>query len=128
MYFSPTPPHVSDVGRGGVRGGGILYPLLGVRHAEQCRRIYIYNSMSFVVRLRRRLFSAQPSGQTAPTRPPSRSASSTSPWPPPPGSSSPRAAEEEKRKGKERGKSKKQREEEKRETEEEEERGRRSMK
>ena len=31
--------HVSDVGRGGVRGGFILYPLLGVRHAEQCRRI-----------------------------------------------------------------------------------------
>ena len=38
----PTPvPYVSDVGRGGgcrVRGGVILYPLLGVRHAEQCRR------------------------------------------------------------------------------------------
>ena len=35
------PPHVSDVGWGGGLGGGvILYPLLGVRHAEQCRRIH----------------------------------------------------------------------------------------
>ena len=33
----PHPPNVSDVGRGGVRGV-ILYPLLGVRHANQCRR------------------------------------------------------------------------------------------
>ena len=31
-----------DVGRGGVRGGVILYPVVSIRHAEQCRRIYIY--------------------------------------------------------------------------------------
>ena len=41
----PTPEnkktYVIDVGRGGgVRGGGvILYPLVSIRHAEQCRRI-----------------------------------------------------------------------------------------
>ena len=39
----PPPPHVSDVGWGGVRGGVILYPLLGVRHAEQCRRTQRYS-------------------------------------------------------------------------------------
>ena len=26
---------------GGVRGGVILYPLVSIRHAEQCRRIYV---------------------------------------------------------------------------------------
>ena len=36
------PPTYQTSGGGGVRGGVILYPLLGVRHAEQCRRIYIY--------------------------------------------------------------------------------------
>ena len=35
-------PCVIDVSRGGTKGGVILYPLLGTRHAEQCRRIYIY--------------------------------------------------------------------------------------
>ena len=38
----PPPPkktYVIDVGRGGVRGGVILYPLVSIRHAEQCRRI-----------------------------------------------------------------------------------------
>ena len=38
----PSPPqktYVIDVGRGGVRGGVILYPLVSIRHAEQCRRI-----------------------------------------------------------------------------------------
>ena len=36
----PPPPktYVIDVGRGGVRGGVILYPLVSIRHAEQCRR------------------------------------------------------------------------------------------
>ena len=33
------PPTYQTSGGGGVRGGVILYPLLGVRHAEQCRRI-----------------------------------------------------------------------------------------
>ena len=39
----PPPPqktYVIDVGRGGVRGGVILYPLVSIRHAEQCRRIF----------------------------------------------------------------------------------------
>ena len=37
----PPPPktYVIDVGRRGVRGGVILYPLVSIRHAEQCRRI-----------------------------------------------------------------------------------------
>ena len=30
--------YVIDVGRGGVRGGVILYPLVSIRHAKQCRR------------------------------------------------------------------------------------------
>ena len=33
-------PCVIDVSRGGAKGGVILYPLLGIRHAEQCRRTY----------------------------------------------------------------------------------------
>ena len=39
----PPPPktYVIDVGRGGVRGGVILYPLVSIRHAEQCRRIHM---------------------------------------------------------------------------------------
>ena len=40
-HFFPPPPkktYVIDVGRGGVRGGVILYPLVSIRHAEQCRR------------------------------------------------------------------------------------------
>ena len=41
----PPPPkkktYVIDVGRGGVRGGVILYPLVSIRHAEKCRRIII---------------------------------------------------------------------------------------
>ena len=46
-YVGDPPPkkkktYVIDVGRGGVRGGVILYPLVSIRHAEQCRRIYIY--------------------------------------------------------------------------------------
>ena len=32
--------YVIDVGRGGVRGGVILYPLVSIRHPEQCRRIF----------------------------------------------------------------------------------------
>ena len=39
----PPPPkktYVLDVGRGWVRGGVILYPLVSIRHAEQCRRIF----------------------------------------------------------------------------------------
>ena len=37
----PPPPKkkLIDVGRGGVRGGVILYPLVSIRHAVQCRRI-----------------------------------------------------------------------------------------
>ena len=35
----PPPPRIRRrVGGGGLGGGVILYPLLGVRHAEQCRR------------------------------------------------------------------------------------------
>ena len=34
----PPPTYQTSGGGGGVRGGVILYPLLGVRHAEQCRR------------------------------------------------------------------------------------------
>ena len=35
-WWGGPPPHVKYVGGGGV----ILYPLLGVRHAEQCRRTF----------------------------------------------------------------------------------------
>ena len=37
----PPPPktYVFDVGRGGLGGGVILYPLVSIRHAEQCWRI-----------------------------------------------------------------------------------------
>ena len=41
----PPPPkiYVIDIGRGGGLGGGvILYPLVSIRHAEQCRRINVY--------------------------------------------------------------------------------------
>ena len=39
-YVGPPKTYVSDVGRGGgVRGGVILYPLVSIRRAKQCRRI-----------------------------------------------------------------------------------------
>ena len=46
-YVGDPPPkkkkktYVIDVGRGGGLGGVILYPLVCIRHAEQCRRVYI---------------------------------------------------------------------------------------
>ena len=47
----PPPPkkktYVIDVGRGGVRGGVILYPLVSIRHAEQCRRICLRHTSVF---------------------------------------------------------------------------------
>ena len=39
--------YVIDVGRGGVRGGVILYPLVSIRHAEQCRRIGSKSTIGF---------------------------------------------------------------------------------
>ena len=38
----PPPPRIRRRAGGGLGGGVILYPLLGVRHAEQCRRTHIY--------------------------------------------------------------------------------------
>ena len=43
----PPPPPKKNLrnrrrGGGGLGGGVILYPLVSIRHAEQCRRIYIY--------------------------------------------------------------------------------------
>ena len=38
--------YVIDVGRGGVRGGVILYPLVSIRHAEQCRRTSQHRHMA----------------------------------------------------------------------------------
>ena len=40
------PPRIRRRAGGGLGGGVILYPLLGVRHAEQCRRIYCYHQHS----------------------------------------------------------------------------------
>ena len=51
----PPPPqktYVIDVGRGGVRGGVILYPLVSIRHAEQCRRILENKFPNLLVSLR----------------------------------------------------------------------------
>ena len=44
----PPPPRIRRRAGGGLGGGVILYPLLGVRHAEQCRRIWEVQQVAIV--------------------------------------------------------------------------------